>query len=288
MITPTNREGIESIIEFLESINADFTATVSNYTTTIDYYGNKSKYMKEQHSRKTFSAYSKIKSDVSKLPVPKYTEDSVSYFHHDIDGSFHYKKAIQIDVRKAYATVLYKNKMITEATYDFITCLSKTERLVSVGMLASMKHIFQYENGIVENYTPVRSPLSGFFFFAVKEIQELMNHCRMASGAKYIMTWVDSIYIQCDETALAEILNVFYHNGFESSVHILENFTCHVGEDKIHISLIDNREVKNFNIPHKSNVTANHFFNFITRRNANRSKDTLHPFKKTSGNDRQP
>jgi len=263
----TDRQSIEKMVSILQGTGCEFEVSLTNYTTQIKFADTGEKYLKTFRSRKCFQAYQKIKKDVSRYMRPEITEDEVRYYNHDITSEVSEAKAIQIDLKRAYATVLYNDGYIRPETYEYFNYISKQDRLAAVGMLASVKNLFYYNNGVIEEHDLIENPLKSFFFYCVKRVEEIMNVCRMEAVGNYLMTWVDAIYIKDDEGLAQEIKRVLLYNGFDCEISYLEEFKCMFQNHKIHVSMVSNGKKKSFYIPHTKNIQANHLVSFIISNN---------------------
>lgn len=271
-----DRDSFSTNVEFLEGMQSDFGITVSNYTNSIKVNGETQKYLKSFKSKRVFIGYQKVKKDVGEFRKPRVNEESLQYFNHDIKNSFYVKKAIQIDMKAAYATVLLNHGYITKDTYEYILSLGKGERLACVGMLASVKYDFKYRLGKMEEFKIIENKFKNFFLFCVKYVQDIMNCCKMESVNCYMLTWVDAIYITYNERVSNEIKNILVHNGFNCTQKVINDFRCEVFPSKIKISLTEegSDKQKEFYIPHSNNQMANHIYDYLVKHTKNDSDNT--------------
>ncbi len=263
----TDRLSIEKMINALQGSECQFEVSLTNYTTSIKFAETGEKYLKTFRSRKCFSAYQKIKKDVKRYLVPDVEEAQVRYFNHDITRDIFVEKAMQIDIKKAYATVLYNEGYIETSTYEYMNFISKQDRLAAVGMLASVKNYFYYEGGKISEHILEQNPLRGFFFYCVKKVEEIMNVCKMEAHGDYLLTWVDAIYIKYNEKLCSEIRRILLYNGFNCEVTVLDNFSCVMDRSKIQVTMHTEQKKKSFFIPHNQNVQVNQLVSFIISSN---------------------
>lgn len=229
------KNNARAYMQFLKDTDIPFTMICSNYTVAFVAEGLERKFVNSMQSNRTFAAYSKLKSDVSKKPVPKINLEKIVYFIHDFKKTERIGDVTNIDLKSAYATVLYKDGVISKDTYDYISALKKQERLAAVGMLAARKKIFNFDTGKVISYSEKVSETSNFFFFAVKRTGEIMNDIRGICGDNYLFTWVDGIYFKPCPEIQKRISDYIEKIGFKYSVDHLRNFNVTVDDKRVKV-----------------------------------------------------
>ncbi len=206
-----NLGSIEASIRFSKISGKPYQVIVSNYMTEIKGAEN-IKFVKEDKSKRCFSGYAKVKSDVTKsgiwLDVDK---NSVSYY--DVgDLKTTVKEAYNIDLKSAYATILYNSKMIRRSTFKYICGLSKEDRLACIGMLASHKYVFFYLGSEIIDMQEICSETENFFYFACEKTFQIMQNIKMICGESYLFSWVDSVYYT-DDSKTQQIKEYLYSVG---------------------------------------------------------------------------
>lgn len=252
----TDRNSISAILAYLESAKADFKLTVSNYTTVIDLPGYTQKFMKSFKSKRCFIGFKKVNEDVRRFHTPRVNENALQYFDHNIRNGFHINKGMLIDVKSAYATVLLNSEYITSETYEYVQSLPKSDRLACIGMLASIKYKFNYENGEAKTCNIVESKTKNFFLYCVREVHKIMALCKEECRNSYVLTWVDGIYISYNEGVAGHIVKILFASGFNCSVSVYHNLSVSIGEKKIKVSMDHEGKRKNLNIPHQHNMRS--------------------------------
>lgn len=180
-----------------------------------------------------FSAYSKIKADLKELPVPvdiRY----IKYYQTNFNNTHLYAdKIYQIDIKSCYASILKNHKLISEETFNSICKLSKENRLAAIGMLASKKNIFHFdEKGAVIEHIIHKSDTSDYFFFCVQETFKIMDECKYILGDDFLFIWVDAIYFIGDMQKALQVVDYFKNeHNLESSIHELNEFEVELRKD---------------------------------------------------------
>lgn len=242
-------ENSREMINHLIKRNASFIAEISNYTTSIVMPDSSFKFMRNMQSKRCFAAFAKIKHDLKNIPPPDILPSDVIYFTHDIKKEMFEKQIFSIDLKSAYATILYNDGFISETTYQYISKLPKGDRLASVGMLASNKNIYEFKNGMSTLVKNVRSPYSGFFFYAVQRTFEIMHDLRTIIQSGYLFTWVDCIYFLCDEEKMSECLFHLENKNFKATPEFLKDFTVTKKPGHIKIEYYKEGKYKILKIP---------------------------------------
>jgi|GEM_PF-1004246 len=265
---------IRQQIDFLKKIKANYEIHNSNYTTTVKVLntGAEIKYVSSLMSKRTFYAYSKIKSDVIKnnflktVQGEKITNNKEIHFeNHEYISPFHADEVINIDIKSAYPTTIYQQGGISTETYNYLNNLKKSEKLASLGMLASQKEITTYIRGKATGIRLKRNPLSEVFFYCVKTIDFFMMEIKKIAHEYFIYFWVDGVYLRPDTPLyiLDEITQLLLCFGYELHMDIIKDFNLSRTKDSIIVNflkleknkkgvLIDTR--KNFKFPDKAMI----------------------------------
>ena len=279
-----NPKSAKAHIEFLKKAGFPFTLKVSNYTIEIvsDLYN--IQFLHSMRSNRCFAAYAKIKSNVMNFPLPQVDHSRLEYFNHDFDKDFFVPHAINIDLRSAYATVMYNDGYISEDTFKYIQSIPKMDRLAAIGMLASKKYCFEYgEGGKLLQYYKTQSELETFFFHCAQRVGDVMKDLKKIAGNDYLFSWVDGIYLKANDEYLYELSDYLANKYFNWTIDIIYNFRVTINQKaKIGLSFYkedktkDGHEVckqKLFNIPPASSMLANDIVNFLTGQNVYNEKN---------------
>lgn len=260
-----NKESLKYYIEFLKQTKTPFTLKISNYTTEISSTLFNVQFMQSMRSKQMFSAYKKIQADVKGTHPPDVDMDEIKYFEHDFKKDFFsLQDVVNIDLKSAYATALFNKDIISTETFKYLQRLPKQDRLASVGMLASKKHVFTYNNkGEIASYSKIVSPLENFFYYAVREVQQTMEELKRIAANNYLFSWVDGIYILRNEETLQKIKNHLHDTEYKYSIDELKYFKVKISQSRVCITFEKDEDEKIFNIPIRENVLANDIINYL-------------------------
>jgi hypothetical protein len=235
--------------------------------------------------KRMFAAFSKLKKDVKDKEPPKVSRANLKYFAHDIHGDFILDNVINIDLNSAYPTIMLNSGYITQDTFSYLQKIPKTDRLASIGMLASKKYEFTYnKDSTLVSFDKITSPYEDFFFFCVKITQEIMTDLRLICNLDYLFTWVDGIYFRCNDELLPVISEYLESKYFKWSVDILSNFECRIVRGKIKVSFVKDEKKKYFNIPARDSMLATDIVNYLTNQSINNENDFNTKITRRAGN----
>lgn len=265
-----NEANIQLYVDLLKEIRMPFKMEVSNYTTRITSECYNLYFVKNEQSLRTFAAAAKIKSDLMKVKDPPVIDISrVSYFDTNFKHEFFSDVCHNIDLKSAYASILYNSGYITGSTYKYLSGLDKMERLAAVGMCASRKEIFYHDkNGNIKSHSETVNPLSNFFFFCVEKTGNIIEDLRQQIFREsFLFSWVDSIYYLndnpnyrtiCQEYLIEEYnLESTFKNLFEFEVKMKNEFY------KIQFREEGKTRVKQFNIPYPETKLKRQIINYL-------------------------
>jgi hypothetical protein len=224
--------------------------TCSNYSTKIESDAIRRKYVYTMQSNQTFAAYAKIKRDCKTKAPPHIIKEGLVYFEHDFRESCQIDKVFNIDLKSAYATILFNAEFISEDSFKYLSRLPKHDRLAAVGMLASKRRTFGFsKRGDIEILEDSISPLENFFYFAVKETYAIMSVLKMILGDKYLFTWVDGIYFLPDMEKLIACEDYLRSIKMRHSEEILIDWHIRVVKGAVKLWFIKEGKVKQFCLP---------------------------------------
>lgn len=236
-------------INYLIEAKQSFQLSSSNYTTGIKSDAFPGKYVAQLQSNRAFAAFAKLKKAVKDKPVPDISNDDVRYFQHNFRKDIYIDTVFNIDIKSAYATVLFKDGLIDADTFAYLSKSSKQDRLSSVGMLASRKEVFEFKNGSPVSEEEIVSPLSGFFFYAVQKTFEIMDELRRICGMDYLYTWVDGIYFLPNDEVRRSCIDYLDSTGYKFSSDVLQEFEVKIKQDVILVTFKKENKLKIFNLP---------------------------------------
>lgn len=231
--------------------------TCSNYTTRIESDILDRKFVYSMQTNQCFAAYAKVKSNVKEKPVPDVKKENLVYFEHDFKESCSIDKVYNIDLKSAYATVLYRDGYIKKDTYDYLGRLPKHDRLASVGMLASKKKTFGFTaKGDIATFESTVSPLENFFYHAVERVFDIMQTLKSLIGQDYLFTWVDGIYFRPNLSALLLCEDFLRSIGFRYTEEVLYDWQVRMVRGAVKLFFIKEGKVKSFSLPAKESEFA--------------------------------
>lgn len=274
----TRPESVKIHVDFLKNSGFPYSLKISNYTVEIMSELFTVQFLQSMRGKQCFAAYSKVKSDVKNFKPPRINRAELKYFEHDFNkGDFAEPYVINIDIKSAYATMLFNNGYISKETYNYLCKIDKLDRLASVGMLASKKYCFDYDrdNSLV-NYEKIVSELENFFYYCVIETAKIMADLKKIAHNVYLFTWVDGIYFKPDENVLFEIEDYMRDVNLKWTTSILEQFKVVNKGKKIQCTFwkpgetkdgFDMMEMKRFYVPARANMLAEDLVNYLTYQN---------------------
>lgn len=262
-----NAAAIRNVTDLHIKLKIPFEVTLTNYTTKIVSKLTEVQFMKNAQSSKVFIAYQKLKQDIQGKPKPDVDMRRLKYYSSNLNPKFIYADTIfNIDIKSAYASILYNDNVISRDTFNYIMGLPKLDRLATVGMLAGRKNIFQFnENGKIESSVEIVSETANFFFYAVQRTYEIMNRCKGEIYDDFIFSWVDGIYFgrPCSSIVVRDVLAQF---GLKCSFDALTDFEVKDAPDYIVLTYIKDDERKVFNLPKQNNVIRETLYNFLANK----------------------
>jgi hypothetical protein len=260
-------EKAKNAIEFLKTSKKPFQVIMTNYTINIKGSVNY-KFMKEERSFKFFSMYNKLKKEVSNYLLKNEIAQCKNIYYYDITPKpdFTAKQVFNVDLTAAYLHVLKNEKIISTELFEELNALDKQDRLSIVGMLASKKSVYSFnESGEIINFEIIENKaLRNVFFHCVNITFLIMQEIKNLIGESYIYSWVDGVYYTNEmDNFLIEDYLLKLQYPFKTET--LENFIYK--NDKEHVNIIFDKGIKTktFNIPTKKNKFAADIYNYLQK-----------------------
>lgn len=254
----SNKKTFKTHLDFLIKEKMDFTLKLSNYTSEINcqampYFN--IRHFASEMPKITYLAHSRIKKDLlnwSANDIPQI--DKYNCVYYDLAQNPEKVKsdyATNFDLTSAYATLLYTNCFIQKSTFEFLAKLPKRVRLIAVGMLASNKDIFSYQDGVPIFHDKITNPLENYFYWCLDKTAEVMRNLKAKLETDFIFTWVDSIYYLPHAANDLIIENEIKLSGLSGKFTPLENLKIVKNDEIIRIDFYDTikNKPKYFNIP---------------------------------------
>ena len=225
--------------------------STSNYTTLFESKYDYVHFLKNAQNRKVFSAYNKLKANIQQLPK-EVNMKFIKYYQTNFKPeNFYADKIYQVDIKSCYANILNNNNIIDKTAFDYLYTLEKPERLAAVGMLASKKNVFEFDNnGKCISHEVQINPYADYFFYCVQETFLIMNEAKDILGKNFLFSWVDAIYFTGGTTQADKVIKYFKDVWkLDATFAILNQFEIEMREDFYRLRYIKEGLPTFMNIP---------------------------------------
>lgn len=259
-----NEKNIKQAINYHLIFNIPFKIYVSNYTTKLESEIQKLHFIKKAQSRKMFTIYQKIKSELKQLPE-QINIKNIKYYQTNFNYSDLYAdKIYQIDIKSCYPNILLNKGLISNETFNLMSKLNKQDRLSSIGMLASKKNIFSYNQFGEWEHEVIQSEYSDYFFYCVQETYKIMDSCKNILDGEFLFSWVDAIYFTGGNFYADKIIRYLkeIHN-LESSYNILREFEVELKANYYKLRYKKDGIATYMNIPLPSQKEKENLLNYL-------------------------
>lgn len=262
------------MIKLHTGMKIPFTVSLSNYTCKFDSSLYSVHFLKKAQSNQMFGAYNKIKADLKPLPHSVNMELIKYYQSGNKLGNLYADFIFQIDIKSCYASILRNYGLIKERTYEFLQKITKENRLACIGMLASKKSIFHFDNtGTCVYEENIQNEDSDYFFFCVQETFKIMDECKMILHDSFLFTWVDAIYFNGDSDKAFEVMQYLKEKfNLQCSCNALEQFEIKTKKDHYHCTYVKNNEPSFINIPFVEQPEKRSLLNYLHSLNFKKKK----------------
>lgn len=248
---------IDSYINIIKDMGLDYKLRHGTYTTKVIHNLGRKTFSSMKLTNKAFVAANKIKKDVLESEFYQQIKEkdfsSVNYgYNKNIRYSCGLEDAVlNIDISQAYAHCLLLNNLITPNTFDYITKLPKSERLIVVGMLARTYTEFTYsQKGDVKKVDFFKEPTYNVFMFLINEIDSVMKDCVFYLGNYFYFYWVDGIFFKSNtpKHIIKKVESIFEYMGYPFKYEDITYFQYKVNpeDDNIYVNVIKNNEPKQY------------------------------------------
>jgi hypothetical protein len=243
---------VDNVIKLYQSMKMNFCVKNSSYSTVIETDNAQIRFVTQTYSNAVFMAAQKIKADVNRSDLGKAimagTYSTVNYDSANGQPDGKWPHIVNIDISSAYATCLLNSKLISQATYDFLQKIPKTERLPAMGMLARNQVVINFENGEPTTHTRDVAPTAQIFFYVISEINKLMEKARQMAGEFYLFHWVDGIFLKYDIPVrqLSEIEALFLQRNYAVKYESVKDLEWKREDETVIITMIKNGESKRY------------------------------------------
>jgi hypothetical protein len=261
-----SEDNYKDFILFAESTGLPYTLTETNYTITItsDFCNVK---FAPTMQKSAFIAGAMVKKDIisTGLEPPDFEQESLKYFDFapteelvkDRDRMYN------IDIKSAYASVLFNHGLISTKTRKYMAQLSKRNRLACVGMLASRKDHYQMiGKEVIEKSKEVNS-MSNWFYFCVNRTNEIMMKCKEIAGDSFLFFWVDGIFLS-DYSKVKPVSDYLRSIGYKYSFDLCTNVKYSQQNNVSKLRYNKGEEVKELFLPKKNKEIDTFLINFLS------------------------
>lgn len=180
-----------------------------------------------------------------------------------------------VDISAAYPNALKNLGYISEKTFKSLMRLKKSDRLKSVGMLATKKAVYTIQEKKLIKAETIRKNTEKVFFNLCDEIGKIMTEIVKLYGNKIIFFWVDGIF--CESSIANEILIHINKKGYPAKIEEVRNLKKSKNNSFI---MYEKKEKDVFKpkilpIPRKKTIFEENVFRFFNPENKVEIKETL-------------
>ena len=212
-------KGFLEALELAKEQHERFLVERTGYTAKIVSEAGSWMFADELINPRLFSLLRKLRKEVSSHKLPNIGPESAVY-HNFTPIKLRRElpaKAWSVDLTSAYLNALLQMDLITGNLFAELSELPKGERLRVVGMLATTKTRFQYQEGRPVEMSQEISPTRGAFFAACRAVGELMEE--VCQHPAFLFFWVDGAYF---DREVPEVVEYFNRMGYPCKVEQLD------------------------------------------------------------------
>ena len=148
----------------------------------------------------------------------------------------------EIDLNAAYWNFAYKFNYIDKDLYLKGKKVSKLCRLVSLGNLAKVTTILNFNGMEYEFQNQIKSEdTEGVFFSVSLKTDEVMNICRTIADKNFLFYWVDAIFLKSEKTK-NEIIDYLKSQDIEFKIKKIDK----IYKDNLNIQVYDKKGIRKF------------------------------------------
>jgi hypothetical protein len=235
---------------FAEKYQGNYQMHISKYS--VRFVNGKDKVVLcEEMNPEVFRMYNKLKKHI--LENPKWQdikESRIRFNGYDnklfLDTS-NFKDCINIDIKGAYPSALLSLGLINDNIYQQLLRLPKLDRLKAIGMSARKSCVFNFKDGVIDDYYVLESDVKNIYFAAAYKVEVMMNELKAIADKHFIFTWVDGIFLKptIPEVRLDKMIEVLNRNGFSSTKMVIDLDIVRDG-NKLNIKTIKDGSFKEF------------------------------------------
>lgn len=235
---------------FAEKYQGNYEMHISKYS--VRFVNGKDKVVLcEDMNPEVFRMYNKLKTHVvSNEQWNNWKFESFKFNGYDnmlfLDTS-QYKGCVNIDIKGAYPSALKILGVIDDNIYQQLLKLPKLDRLKAIGMSARKSCVFNFKDGVIDDYYVNESEFKNIYFMAAYKVELMMNELKAIGGKHFIFTWVDGIFLRpsIEPERVDRMIELLEKRGFESKKIIIDLDVQRDG-NKLNIKTIKDGESKEF------------------------------------------
>ena len=254
---------------FCEATNKPYIIEESNYTLKITSAFLNRYYLQNVRSPFCFAVGKMIVKDIEAtgLTAPEINKSDLKYFDFNVPDKLKkgltIKNIYNIDIKSAYAKVLFNHSLITPRTFKFMANLEKPDRLAAVGMLAAHKEIFEViGRETINSYSEICEH-QNWFYFCVTRTNEIMNKVRELLGNSFLHFWVDGIFFD-NPKHIKKVENYLTSIGYDYSYNECHNYTYFEDNKGERVSYFVDGKEKILFLPRKNNEMIKFLIKFLS------------------------
>jgi len=170
------------------------------------------------------SVKKEIEGRVSRGEAETIDPDAVKYFRFGKYPPGIYENVLELDINSAYWKTAHDLKIISPETYQNGLTVTKRARLVALGSIASVKHIYQFD-GVELNFCETKENLEtrGYFFKIADTVSRIILDFIEQNPDAVFFFWVDALFIKSE--IKNECLDFFRSKGYEMKQKPIDKMT---------------------------------------------------------------
>lgn len=251
---------ILELMQTLQNSGDKFTAVRTGYTVKIKSENFGDFLFSTDQPHKLFLFFlSKLKAEVKGKHFQVNKQEVFYYLFREISSVP--EKMYLVDLNSAYLQALKNEGIISEDLFNYGSKLPKQDRLKGVGALATIKSIYEFEDGNF-SVSLKDSETASIFFYACKIIGDLLKAASRIFPS-FIFFWVDGAYFS-DFQEAQNARDFFELRGYPCKIELCES--CKISDSGKSLIYKKDGKLKVFSLPNKSDkFTDEKIIQFLTK-----------------------
>jgi hypothetical protein len=215
--------------QYLEHLKIPFRLQETSNSQTIEAAGYSRVILSDEFlNGKELAFVKSVKKEIERRVSNKEAEtidpDAVKYFRFGKYPPGEYSDILELDINSAYWKTAHDLKVISPETYQNGLTVTKRARLVALGSIASVKHIYQFD-GVELNFCETKENLEtrGYFFKIADTVSRIILDFIEENPNAVFFFWVDALFIKAE--IKNECLDFFRARGYEMKQKPIEKMT---------------------------------------------------------------